>query len=65
MKKHNWFIIDGEIRTEKPMTAKELENMVEKGILKKEYKDSEIYVKSEDGTFEKVIKKCWVYETVE
>lgn len=46
------------------ITCEELEKMVEKGILKKEYKDNEVYVKLEDGTFEKVIKKCWVYETV-
>lgn len=30
MKKHNWFIIDGEIRTEKPMTEKEFDQLLEK-----------------------------------
>lgn len=46
------------------ITHEELDNMVEKGVLKKEYKDSEVYTKSQDGTIEKIIKKCWVYETV-
>lgn len=46
------------------ITHEELENMVEKGVLKKEYKDTEVYIKSQDGTIEKTIKKCWVYETV-
>jgi hypothetical protein len=47
------------------ITFEELEEMVEKGILKKEYKDSEVYIVLEDGTIEKTVKKCWVYETIE
>lgn len=46
------------------ITHEELEKMVEEGLLKKEFKDSEVYVKTEDGKIKKVIKKCWVYETV-
>lgn len=30
IKKHNWFIVDGEFRTEKPLTEKEFDELIGK-----------------------------------
>jgi len=43
---------------------KHLDKLINQGLMKKEYKDAEIYIKLEDGSVTKEIRKAWVYETI-